>query len=170
MAMATRGKKQIILIGCAVVFVAAILSLLLAAVLMQQNTAAPNADYETTSVELGGTTFTARTPMTADTLELGLSGTESLNDSEAMLFAFDDNHQWGIWMKDMKIPIDIIWLDADKRVVYIKKNAQPDSYPTVFRPDKDARYVIETASGRSDDLGVKLGDQAAFTNPKKGNI
>lgn len=169
MAVAVQGKKRLFLIGIAVTLVAAIISLILASILMQQKTSAPNTDYEMTSIVMGGHVFTARTPMTEDAQVLGLSGTESLTDSQAMLFVFEYNQRWGIWMKDMKIPIDIVWLNAEKKIIHVEKNAQPDSYPTVFRPDQDARYVIETATGRSDDLGVELGDSVQFTDPKRGN-
>lgn len=166
--MARSISKRTVVIIIAGVFVVATVSLFVVSALLPRTTSAPKPDYQTTSITLGGQRFSARVPMTEATQEKGLSGTKSLTESEAMLFVFDKDQRWGIWMKDMKIPIDIVWLDADKHIVFVKKNAQPDSYPEVFEPPIDARYVIEIAAGRSDDLGIQLGDRAQFTQPVKG--
>lgn len=168
--MARSIPKRSVAIIIAGVLVAAIVSLFVVSALLSQTTSAPKPDYRATSITLGGQRFSARVPITEAMHEKGLSGTESLTESEAMLFVFDKDQQWGIWMKDMKIPIDIVWLDADKRVVFIKQNAQPDSFPEVLEPPVDTRYVIEIAAGRSDDLGIRLGDQAQFTEPVKGKL
>ncbi len=89
----------------------------------------------------------------------GLSGTKSLPGNKAMLFVFPHNDTWGIWMKDMNFPIDILWVNSSNKVVHIVKDAQPSSYPdTVFEPSEDARYVIETISGTIEETGIKKGD------------
>ena len=94
----------------------------------------------------------------------GLSGTESLAPDKGMLFVFEREGNWGIWMKDMNYPIDIIWLDDDKRVVHMVENASPESYPeTTFRPERPARYVVELAAGGIADASVSIGDQATFS-------
>ena len=64
-----------------------------------------------------------------------------------MLFVFPDNDQHGIWMKDMKFPIDIIWISENYNIVHVKKDATPESYPTVFKNSKPARYVLELPAG-----------------------
>jgi uncharacterized membrane protein (UPF0127 family) len=95
--------------------------------------------------------------------EKGLSGTASLAKNKAMLFVFPNDDKWRIWMKDMNYPIDIVWLDSDKNVIYVVKDAQPSSYPnTIFKSDKNARYVIELASGTIERTGISLGDPAGI--------
>ncbi len=86
---------------------------------------------------------------------LGLSGRDNLSGGRAMLFVFDEPGTHGIWMKGMKFPIDIVWLDKNKRVVTIVPNVQAASYPKVFEPSEPSLYVIEFASGRSSELGIK---------------
>ncbi len=90
--------------------------------------------------------------------EKGLSGSANLPQNEAMLFVFPRDGKWGMWMKDMTYPIDMVWLDSDKNVIYTVKNAEPSSYPKVFMPDKNARYVIELASGTIERTGITKGD------------
>jgi uncharacterized membrane protein (UPF0127 family) len=89
----------------------------------------------------------------------GLSGKACIPKDSGMLFVFDNPSAYGIWMKDMKFPIDIVWLGADKRIMHIEKNAEPSSYPKVFTPITPALYVLEVKDGHADKLGLKLGDK-----------
>ena len=57
----------------------------------------------------------------------GLSGVSSLGDFEGKLFIFDESNYHGIWMKDMRIPIDILWFNEDLELVDYKENVSPDS-------------------------------------------
>ena len=93
----------------------------------------------------------------------GLSGTRELAKTEGMLFVFDTEYTWGIWMKDMFISIDILWLNNDKRVIHIVKNAEPSSYPeTTYRPDKPAKYVLELPAGSVEQKNIQVGDTVTF--------
>jgi len=101
----------------------------------------------------------------------GLSGVESLSPDGGMLFDFEEDKPWGIWMKDMKIPLDIIWMDQNKEVVYIVKNADPQlSTETVFKPKNKARYVVELPAGSVDNAGIKTGMAATFEAKSKGGL
>lgn len=114
-------------------------------------------------VHLGDGIFRARVSRTAEQRQTGLSGVQYLNSDEAMLFVFDQDDRWSIWMKDMNFPIDIVWLDASQKVVYIVKNASPDSYPaTVFTPKTPARYVVEVKAGTVDQQRIVIGQTATF--------
>lgn len=77
----------------------------------------------------------------------GLSGKNELAENEGLLFVFDKNDRWGIWMKDMLFPIDIIWFDENKKVVFMEENIKPESYPWIFSPDVPARYILEVPAG-----------------------
>lgn len=92
----------------------------------------------------------------------GLSGRDSLPDDEVLVFAFEESNGHGIWMKDMKFPIDIIWLDEDKKVVDIEMNVSPDSYPKSFESDIPAIYVVEANAGIATKIGLKLSHQFEF--------
>ncbi|MCX6716418.1 MAG: DUF192 domain-containing protein [Candidatus Taylorbacteria bacterium] len=91
----------------------------------------------------------------------GLSGRDSLALNSGMLFYFDHDDFWKFWMKDMKFSIDIIWLDKDFRIIDIKNNATPLSYPELFTSKNVARYVLEVPAGFAQNYLLK--DGVAFT-------
>lgn len=90
--------------------------------------------------------------------EQGLSGTHFLNSGNGMFFVFEEADEHGFWMKDMSESIDIIWIDADNRIVDIESNVSPDTYPTVFTPDVPAKYVLEVLAGWTTENNVEIGD------------
>ncbi len=89
----------------------------------------------------------------------GLSFRNSLPYSRGLLFVFAHEDLWGIWMKDMKFPIDIMWMDKDFKVVSLKENVSPDTYPTVFQPEKPVLYVLETNTGFIKENGITIGSK-----------
>lgn len=89
----------------------------------------------------------------------GLSGRKSMPEDQGMLFVFEKPGRHCIWMKDMNFPLDIIWLDADKKVEHIEKNVAPDTYPKTFCPVNNAKYVVELNKGVADMAELKLGQQ-----------
>lgn len=92
----------------------------------------------------------------------GLSGSGPLDDDEGMLFVFPVEDRYGFWMKDMNYPIDIIWLDSQKRIVDIKAGAEPSTYPEVFSPGENARYVVELKAGMVGENRLRIGQYAQF--------
>ncbi len=102
---------------------------------------------------------------TAKERERGLSFEQSLKTNEGLLFVFPRDGAHGIWMKNMQFPIDIIWIDSNLRVVDIKVNAVPDSYPEVFYPQRNARYVLEVNALFTELRGIMVGDEVKI--PKR---
>ncbi|MBU0732395.1 DUF192 domain-containing protein [Patescibacteria group bacterium] len=89
----------------------------------------------------------------------GLSHRESLATDEAMLFIFDKPDYYQFWMKDMKFPIDIIFINEDK-IVDIKKSVPPaldDGNIEHYPPVNPAIYVLETPAGISEEYGFEVG-------------
>ncbi len=84
---------------------------------------------------------------TTATRERGLGGRTSISDDYGMLFVFVEDDEYGFWMKDTLIPLDIFWLDSKGQVVSIAADVATSSYPYVFYPSVPARYVLETAAG-----------------------
>lgn len=115
-----------------------------------------------TTLRIGDGVFTAQVAATETDRQAGLSGTSQLGADKAMIFVFDSDDKWPIWMKDMNYPLDIVWLNQQKQVVYIVKNAQPGSYPKTYKPTKLARYVIELAAGSADSKTIRVGGAAVF--------
>lgn len=134
--------------------------LALAALLWFRGILTPTAN--TATIKLGATLITTEIVKTPAALSLGLSGRAGLWPNQGMLFVFSTADYRGIWMKDMRFPIDIIWLDEQKKIVDIKANATPDSYPTVFAPAAPAKYVIEVNAGFAAANKLKVGDSALF--------
>ncbi len=96
----------------------------------------------------------------ADTKEerdKGLSGRKDLKNVNGMLFVFDTTDYHGIWMKDMRFPIDVIWVSEDLKVISVERNLQPSSYPKSFIPPTPARYAIETNPNYADTFGIVPG-------------
>lgn len=102
-------------------------------------------------VELADTPFTRAK---------GLMFRSSLEENRGMLFVFDKEGRYSMWMLGMRFPIDIIWIDKDMRVVDIVKNADPSLllYKT-YRPIRKAKYVLEVRAGFTKEYDVKLGSK-----------
>ena len=94
--------------------------------------------------------------------EQGLSGRENLKEDEGMLFVFDYPDKYSFWMKDMNFPIDMIWIGENKEIIYIKRDARPESFPESYGPTADAKYVLEIVSGLSSKNNLKEGDKVEF--------
>ena len=112
-----------------------------------------------TTVTIGSTSFAVEVADTPELRQKGLSGHEPLAERTGMLFVFDTEDRWGIWMKDMRFSIDIVWADAQGTVVGVVHNATPESYPKVFEPPEPARYVLELPAGAAAAHGVVEGAQ-----------
>jgi uncharacterized protein len=111
------------------------------------------------SVTLAGQTFTVEIAQTGQERAQGLSGRDPLGEDSGMLFIFDQPAVYPFWMKDMKFPLDIIWID-NSRVVDIWANAPaPTSADTpLYSPGVAASYVLEVAAGFVDESNLKIGD------------
>jgi len=97
----------------------------------------------------------------------GLSDRESLPISEGMFFVYDKMANYTFWMKDVQFPIDIIWIDKDKKIVYIAHNAQPerdknDDELKRYKPSAEAQYILEINAGLAAANGLEIGDQVDF--------
>jgi uncharacterized membrane protein (UPF0127 family) len=101
--------------------------------------------------------------VTGEEQERGLSGTENLAPGTGMLFVFPAETTPSFWMKDMRYPIDMIWIDASRQVVDSTENALPESYPdTTFSPRVPVRYVLEVPAGFFAEQGIMIGDTVSF--------
>jgi len=89
----------------------------------------------------------------------GLSNTSYLGDKDGLLFVFEEPGLHGIWMKDMRFPIDIIWFGADMKVVSIEEDVAPETFPEIFLPDEPALYVLEGNAGFVQLHGIEIGDE-----------
>jgi uncharacterized membrane protein (UPF0127 family) len=99
---------------------------------------------------------------------MGLMFRPSLPQDHGMLFVFERPDFHGIWMKNCKFAIDIVWLDEDKRVVHIAENTPPckaEPCP-VYAPLRKAAYVVEINAGQARREKLALGATLSFGPPR----
>ena len=113
-------------------------------------------------VKLSNTTFTVDLANNEYLREKGLSGREFLSFDHGMLFIFPTSGIYSFWMKEMKFSIDIIWIDQNWKIVAIKPNASPETYPRSFVSASPAKYVLEIPAGTADYLSLKAGDIVSY--------
>ena len=119
-------------------------------------------DYSKPSlVSLNGKTFEVEIADTQLERAQGLMFRKELKENSGMLFIFPESDKHSFWMKNTFIPLDIIWIDENFKIVYIYENAQPcrESCNSIT-PNKDAKYVLEINSGLAEKYEMKIGDRA----------
>ena len=115
-----------------------------------------------------GSAVTAELAVSDAERQLGLMFRPKINDDQAMLFIFEEEDTHSFWMKNMRFPIDILWLDKDRRIVHIEARVPPcaqgpcPSYPS----PQPARFVLEIRSGGAAAHKLKLYDLLDFVLPR----
>lgn len=113
------------------------------------------------AVELGGERFSVEIADTREKQALGLMFRDSMPLDHGMLFIFPREAARSFWMKNTRIPLDIMYFDKDLELVSISANTPPcrvnrcPSYPSAA----PAMYVLELNAGIASGLGVSAGDR-----------
>jgi hypothetical protein len=119
-------------------------------------------------VRIGAMTVQVEVPQ-GDAFYQGLGGRESLADDRGMLFLFERSERHSFWMKDMLIPIDIIWISAEGRVVHVEtaqpEPGVPDEQLKRYYPNDPALYVLEVRAGLAAEKDVQAGDATQIELP-----
>ena len=153
-------KKLIIPLVAVAVFVVAIgIYLQKTGIVLVNPTPVPSV-----TLSVNGNTINVEPVITAEQRSKGLSGRTSLDPNSGMLFVFSkDDKAPSFWMKDMLIPLDIIWIKGGK-VIKIDKNVPtptegtPDSKLNIYSAGASVDYVLEVNSGFADSHSIKVGD------------
>lgn len=98
--------------------------------------------------------------LTPQEITLGLMHRAELCESCGMLFIFESPDTHFFWMKNTLIPLDIIWMDAGSKIIYIEKEVKPcntSSCPT-YGPNADSGYVLEVNGGYAEKYNIAVGD------------
>ena len=101
---------------------------------------------------------------TPEKRSLGLGKRNKLENGWGMLFVFEKRIPHSFWMKNMRFPIDIIWLD-NQRIVELVENVPPPhegESPKVMEPRLPSNFVLEIESGRARALGLKVGQKLSY--------
>ena len=117
-----------------------------------------------TTVKIGNATVKAEIADTPLKEMRGLMFRKSLGANEGMIFTFGSEDYYGFWMMNTSIPLDMIWLNSNKQVVYIQKDAQPCTITScpIYRPSAPGQYVLEVNAGFADAHNIKAGTKAQF--------
>ena len=119
-----------------------------------------------TTVTIQNTTFVVDLAVTNKEKERGLGGRDSLAPNHGMLFVYDHKEPYSYWMKDMRFPIDIIWID-DKTIVDITRNVALSDKPLeqlpIYHPLAPVNKVLELNAGTVDRLGIQIGELVKIT-------
>lgn len=122
-----------------------------------------------TQVTIGETIITAEIADTDEERSKGLSGRNSLPKNYGLLFVFEEAKKYPFWMKDMKFPIDIIWINKNE-VVDITNHAPPEtntkSSLTIYKPKVPALYVLEVNANYVRENTIKVGDEVEISGLK----
>ena len=99
---------------------------------------------------------------------MGLMFRPSLAEDRGMLFLFEAPDFHGIWMKNCKFPIDILWLDAERKIVHVQEGAPPCTKEPcpVYSPLRRAVFVVELGSGQARREKAAVGETVGFSLPR----
>jgi uncharacterized membrane protein (UPF0127 family) len=128
----------------------------------------PSATPGARAVLPSGRTYSLEVARTPEEQAQGLMFRESLPEKTGMLFPFTDKRIHYFWMKNTMIPLDMVWMDAEGRVIFVSANTPPckaDPCPN-YGPDSPAASVLEIAGGNAAKEGVSVGAVLRFENVK----
>lgn len=115
-------------------------------------------------VEVAGTRYTVEVADDAEERRMGLMFRDSMPEDGGMIFIHPSTQRMAYWMKNTRIPLDILYFDERRRLVSQQRDVPPcalgdgcPSYPSTG----PARYVLELNAGQAARLGLK--DGAAIT-------
>jgi uncharacterized membrane protein (UPF0127 family) len=133
---------------------------------MRGNFSFPGSPFKKSTVTINTKTFTVDLAKNEKEKMIGLSGRNSLDENSGMLFIFSKKDQYSFWMKDMKFPIDIIFIDTDK-VVDVIQNAPVPSTKNVallpiYKGAQQANYILEVKAGVAQKNKIKIGDKVTI--------
>jgi uncharacterized protein len=116
------------------------------------------------NLTIGGHSFRLELAVTPVQIRTGMMGRNTVGEKEGMLFIFPDERHRHFWMKGCLIPLDVVFVDGDGRIVAIHTMSVPDpgagdsdlpTYPSRW----PAQFAIELRAGRAGELKLKEGDK-----------
>lgn len=120
--------------------------------------------YKQKNVCINNNCFVSEVAKTNAERGQGLMYRIALDNDKGMLFIFDKEGIYSFWMKNTLIHLDMIWIDKNNNIVFIKENAQPclKEVCEVITPNEKALYVLEVNSGNVEKYNIKLGDEVSI--------
>jgi len=122
-------------------------------------------------VEVGEGRFSVEAADVAQERRQGLSGRATLADGAGMWFDLGVAREARFWMREMLIPLDMVWVDAGLEVVAVTADVPFPMEGTatsdlpLYGPDALVRYVLEISAGSARAMGIEPGMQVSITGP-----
>ena len=119
------------------------------------------AQAQTIQATLGGQPYQLELVADPDSRRQGLMGRASLAAGEGMLFDFPEGTRPAIWMRNMRMSLDLLFVDENAQLVQVFAEVPPcTAQPcAIYQADQVLRFVIEVAPGTAETLGLEVGDQ-----------
>ena len=108
-------------------------------------------------IKIGNTNYNIELATTIAQKTKGLSGRNTLCKNCGMLFTFGFETNLPFWMKDTLIPLDMIWLDKNGKIVDIQTITETNS-TKIYQNQSPAQFVIELNANDSQKINLKIGD------------
>lgn len=106
----------------------------------------------------GAHAFTVEIADEPEEITTGLMNRESMDPDAGMLFDFGQPREAAMWMKNTLIPLDMLFMDPQGKVIAIAREAVPGSLRTIT-PGVPVKSVLELNGGRAEELGIEPGDK-----------
>jgi uncharacterized membrane protein (UPF0127 family) len=121
----------------------------------------PQSNLPTVQMQLGNKSFTLEVADTTATRTYGLMRRDSMPSDHGMIFVFPDEEERGFWMKNTRIPLDIVFVNVSGHVVSVKQMKPYDLNSTPS--DGPAMYAIELNQGAAQSAQITAGMQVKLT-------
>jgi len=117
---------------------------------------APTSTLPTTTLRVGNVDYTVEIAATYESRATGLMKRDTMSDNHGMIFVFRDEAPQSFWMKDTRIPLDILYVAASGQIVSMH-SMRPYVLSSV-PSDAPAKWAIELNQGQVQRNGAKVGD------------
>lgn len=118
-----------------------------------------NLNTKQPQVCINNTCFSIEIAETPQERQIWLMHREHLPEKSGMLFVFQQQSPYGFWMKNTLIPLDMIWIDQDQKIIDIQQAVPCTTDPCPsYKPSWPALYVLELNSWISEKYGIKVWD------------
>jgi uncharacterized membrane protein (UPF0127 family) len=119
-----------------------------------------------------GSSFTLEVADDPETRRVGYMDRDVVGPAAGMLFVFEEDAVHSMWMKNCKVGLDMVWLDAAYRVVEVASDTKPcpaeGECPSII-PKAASRFVIEFAAGTAARESLRVGDAVTVLRSPPGS-
>lgn len=146
------SKKDFIVVG---LIIALVVFIVVGISLIQKNNTTFSKNL---GIQINNNNYYLEIAQTDQEKKIGLSNRNEICPNCGMLFIFDKDGQYSLWMKDNHIPLDMIWINSQHKIVKIITALNTDSTEIIYTNQDPAKYVIELPANEAFKLNLQIGD------------